>query len=112
MSSSPLYRDSFALCGVLLEAVEEAPRHPALRRRLAEVALRLLEDISLAWAGFERLEAATAADAQLRMLRTHLHLAYELGVLEEDTFLALVEQADSVGRQLGGWLKKLAGKDA
>ena|GEM_PF-6364349 len=66
MSSSPLYRDSFALCGVLLEAVEGAPgQHPVLRRRLAEAALRLLEDVSLALAGFERLEAATAADAQL-----------------------------------------------
>ena len=107
MTASPLYRDTFALCGVLLEEVEASPGFTVLRRRLAEAALRLLEDISLALAGFERLEAVTAADAELRMLRTHLQLAYELEVFGEETFLALAEQANTVGRQLGGWLKKL-----
>lgn len=107
MNASPLYRDTFALCGVLLEEVESATAYAAVRRRLADGALRLLDDVSLALAGFERVESLMDADAHLRTLRSHLHLAYELDLLAEETFLALVEQADTVGRQLGGWLRKL-----
>lgn len=107
MIGSPLYRDAIALCGVLLEELEGGARHPGLRRRLEEGALRLLDDVALALAGLDRLDRVEDADVELRTLRVHLHLAYELEVLEEEVFLALAGQADAVGRQVGGWLKKL-----
>jgi hypothetical protein len=107
MIDSPLYRDTLAFCGVLLEETGPNPQHPRLCSRLADGALRLLDHVTLALAGFERMDRATDADAELRMLRTHLLLALELGVLDEESFLALAEQADGIGRQLGGWLKKL-----
>lgn len=110
MNGSPLYRATLALCGVLLEELAVEHSHAPLRQRLAEGALRLVDHATLALAGFERRDRLHDLDMELRALRAHLHLAYELGVLEEETFLALAEQADSVGRQTGGWLKKLRQK--
>lgn len=98
---------SLALCGILLQELEEEDGYAALRHRLTDGALHLLDQVALALAGPARLERLEAADAELRTLRAHLHLAFELGVLEEDAFFALAEQADAVGRQVGGWLKKL-----
>jgi hypothetical protein len=107
VTGSPLYRDTLALCGVLLEELGREAGYDALRRRLAEGALRLLDEVSLALAGFDRRERIEEADAELRALRAHLHLAFELDVLAEDAFLSLAEQADAVGRQVGGWLRRL-----
>jgi 23S rRNA-intervening sequence protein len=107
MTGSPLFRDTFALCGVVLEEVELEAGFQDVRRRLGRGALRLLDDVTLAFAGFERQERLADADAELATLRVQLRLAYELEVLDEEMFLALAEQADRIGRQLGGWLKKL-----
>ncbi len=107
MSGSPLYRDTFALCGVLFEETAAGSGGSAVGRRLHEGALRLLDDVTLALGGFERHERLRDADAELLTLRTHLQLAYELEMLPEQSFLALAEQADAIGRQIGGWLKKL-----
>ena len=107
MKGSPLYRDAFALCGVLLEELERETRYGRLRRRLGDTALRLLDSVTLAFGNFGRRDRLEEADAELAVLRTQLRLAYELEVLGEEMFLALAEQADLVGRQLGGWLKKL-----
>lgn len=101
----PIYRDTVALAGVLLEDLERGRTVPVLRQRLAHGALRLVDAVTLAVAGFERADNLAGADAELRLLRTHLGLALDLGVLAEDAFLALAEQADRVGRQLGGWLR-------
>jgi hypothetical protein len=107
VKGSPLYRDTLALCGVLLEELEPEPRYAMLRERLAKGALRLVDEVALALSGFDRLEQLEGADAELQALRAHLHLAFELQLLDEEAFLTLAEQADAVGRQVGGWLKKL-----
>lgn len=99
-----------ALCGVLLEELAdggaEEARFSPLRSRLGEGALDLFGDVCLALAGLERVAALEAADARLCVLRGWLQLALELGVLGEEEFVELAEQADAVGRQIGGWLKK------
>ncbi len=108
MKGAPIYRDTFSLCGVLLAEVEAWAGHEALRRRLGQVALRLLEQVTLALGDRpDREHHLRGADLELRLLRTHSGLALELGLLEEDLYLDLVEQADLVGRQVGGWLRKL-----
>lgn len=109
MNGAPVYRDALALAGVLLEELPEPARHPILHRWLADGALRLLADVRLALVGIDRAESLAAADAGLAGLRAHLDLAYELQMLREESFLALAEQAEKVGRQLGGWRRKLAG---
>ncbi len=89
MTGAPIYRDTLALCGVLLAELELAAGYERLRGRMADAALRLLDAISLALAGFDRLERVADADAALCTLRTHLQLALELELLDEDAFLAL-----------------------
>ncbi len=107
MKSSPLYQDTFALCGVLLEAMETRKDFRELNSRLCRGALRLLDFVVLAVAGFDRHDRLLDADEELRTFRVHLSLALELGLLDEEAFLAYIEQADRIGRQIGGWLRKL-----
>ncbi len=107
MSASPLYRDTFALCGVLFEELDPETPFESLNWHLQGGALRLLDHVTLALGGFELGEHLHGADAELATLRAHLHLAHELHVLPEESFLALAEQADAIGRQIGGWLRKL-----
>lgn len=107
MKAAPLYGDTFAFCAVLLEELEAGGTHRALRRHLATAGLQLLSHVTLALGGFDRLASLTAADAELCALRTELRLAAELGAVTEESFLALAEKADAIGRQIGGWLKKL-----
>lgn len=106
MKEAPLHRDTLALCGVLLEEMGERGTD-ALGRHLAANALHLLDDVTLAVAGDRRRDRLEDADAGLRLLRTHVRLAHELGLLDRDLFLDLADQADRVGRQLGGWLKRV-----
>lgn len=111
MRGSPIYQDTMALCVVLIEEIETVRTYQPICHRLATGALRLVDHITLALSGFERQERLQDADAELLTLRTHLHLALELNIIDEDEFLNLVEQADLVGRQIGGWLKKMAHQD-
>lgn len=106
MKRAPLHRDALALCGVLLEDCGELGRE-AVVRHLADNALRLLDEVTLAVAGKDRRERLEDADAGLLLLRTHLQLAESLELLDREGFLSLAEQADLVGRQIGGWLKKI-----
>lgn len=78
-----------------------------LRQRIAGGALRLLDHLSLALAGFDRRERLAAADAELQTLRSQLLLGVELEVIGEPTLLAFAERAEAIGRQIGGWRKKL-----
>jgi len=109
MRRSPLYQDTFALCAMLLAECGGAEAEWPPCRRLTSGALRLLDQVSLAVHGFHRGEHLEAADMELCTLRSHLELAAEMGVVEEDVFLDLAEQMDLIGRQIGGWRKKLAG---
>ncbi|MBF0348714.1 MAG: hypothetical protein HQL81_13690 [Magnetococcales bacterium] len=106
-SAPPLYGETIVTAAMLLEALEACgERHTALRHRLADGVLRLTDHVVLALFDCDRLEHLHAADAELRTLRVHLLLALELRVLEEAFFLNLAERTDSMGRQIGGWIKK------
>lgn len=105
MKETPLHRDTLALCGVVLEEMGE-PGAEILSQRLASSALAVLEDVTLALAGREPNTHLEDADGSLQLFRTHLRLAYHLGLLDEEDFQDFAEQADVVGRQVGGWLKR------
>lgn len=104
---APILRDATALAGVLLETLGGCPVHPALVDRLCRRALDLHESILLALADEERHQHLLDADAALQGMRGMLRLARDLGVLGADDFVAFAEQADRVGRQLGGWLRQI-----
>ncbi len=107
MEHAPLLRSTMGLCADLLESLEAISGSTPLRRHLAEVVLRLLDHVTLAVERHDRLESLREADAALAVLRVHLTLALELELLDEEAFIELVEQADGIGRQIGGWLRQL-----
>ena len=107
MKGSPVFRDSLSLCRAMLAEVGSGGDYASLRERLAGGTLRLLDYVVLALSGFARYDNLQDADAELCTLRAQLLLAFEVGVLEEEVFLDFSEQADCIGRQIGGWLKKL-----
>jgi hypothetical protein len=104
---APLFRDAFALAAVVLEDLDGGP-FAELRARLKHGALRLLDLVTLLLSGTgarPRLDRLHAADEELRTLRVHLVLGRELLLLDDDAFVALAEQCDAIGRQIGGWLR-------
>ena len=106
---APLFRDAYALAGTLTAEMEQGVSFPALRTRLVQDALRVLDSIVLALAGVERPERLVDADADLRLLRVHMRLACDLELVDREFLLAVAEQADAIGRQIGGWRRQLHG---
>lgn len=109
MKDTPVYRDAFALCGVLMQEFGSVEPYLALRRRLVDHACSLLESIVLALEGRRRQERLRDADEALRLVRAYLALAYELKILPLHSYLAYMQHLDGIGRQIGGWLKKEIG---
>jgi len=103
-----LRREALTFAGVLLEELDRGESHPALRGRLARRALTLQEALTLAEAGLDTEERLLDAEAALLTLRVQMRLAYDLGVLDEDPWLALAEQCELVGGLLGAWIDEEA----
>ncbi len=104
--SSPVYRDTFALFGVILEEFDVEKGYPFFRKALMEKAAYLLEVIVKTFDIADRTDFLIEADETLKILRSYLSMSYELQIISEDDYLAFAEQTDSIGRQIGGWLKK------
>jgi hypothetical protein len=102
---APLYTDSLALCEWVLRHFGDA--QDILGRALGESALALLKAIILALKVPQPEAHIEAADEHLIVLRTYLRLAHTRGQLDEDQLLYALEQADGIGRQIGGWLRSL-----
>ena len=107
MSKAPLYRDALTFAAVLLEVVEAGHSFAALRARLAHGALAVADLVAQALGGHDRHARLADADAELCALRARLALAPHLGLLDDDTFTGLVGCADVIGRQIGGWQRRL-----
>lgn len=108
MRTTPLYRDTLAFAAVLLELMEEVEGFAALRGRLTLGALAVVDAVAQALAGHYRLDRLADADAELCALRARLALAHYLGLVDDEGFTGLVAAADVIGRQLGGWQRRLA----
>ncbi|WP_428265789.1 hypothetical protein [Haliangium sp.] len=108
---APILRDATSLAGVLLETLDGCPAYRVLVDRVCRRALDLHESVILALADDDRHRRLLDADAALQGLRGLLGLARDLSVLSDDDYLGFAEQADRVGRQLGGWLRRLAAAD-
>ncbi len=108
MKASSHDRDAVALCGVPIDELETSASYAVLRRRLTEGAIRLVDRVTLSVHGFDAAESLRSADAELQTLRTHLRLAHDMSIVDEELYVDCVEQAGDIGRQIGGWRKKLA----
>ncbi len=102
---APIYVDAYDLSRWILEKLDGSSG--ALEQRLAKNALDLLDSLVLALKDRRREEMLERADEVLVLLRIHLRLAADSGLLDEQQMLFALERADAIGRQLGGWLKGL-----
>ena len=102
---APLLVDVMALNQWLLTQL--APRSHPLAQRICQVALDLLEAVSLALHGRDRERQVDTADERLIVLRTLLRLAEDTAVLTESQFLHLLPRMEAIGRQVGGWRRSL-----
>jgi hypothetical protein len=104
--AAPLFVHAFDLTAWVLERFGEGT--DALSRELCAKALALLDLVTLALQDRERDLRLTDADELLVGLRLRLRLAGQLGRLDERQLMHVLGLADSVGRQIGGWQKRLA----
>ncbi len=102
---APLFTDAFSLCQWLLEHFTDEKHRLALR--IQDNALALLDDLVLALKNRDRHERLDAVDNRLITLRIQLRLAETLNLMSESQLLHCLEYTDSLGRQLGGWLRRL-----
>lgn len=105
MKAAPVYVDASRLCAWILKHF--GARDEVLARRLCTTALDLLEHLTLALKNRGREERIESADEDLIVLRLELRLAGAVDLLDESQVLFALEQADGIGRQLGGWRRSL-----
>lgn len=100
---APVLRDAWRLSEWVLQRFEREPG--ALAQRLCATALDLVESLVLA---LRRADAADVelADDRLALLRAHLRLARDRALLDDRQLIHALELCNSVGRQLGGWLRQ------
>lgn len=103
--AAPLYTDAFVLCDWILGHFDNA--ESVLEREICQTGLQLLEALTLALDGRRRELQLEIADERLIWLRTQLRLAEMRGYLNQPQLLHALKQCDSVGRQIGGWLRSL-----
>lgn len=109
MKEAPLFTAAYDLHGWLLERLEPGSAYPEVRRAVLEHSRGLLEAITLALCRFEREERVTRADEHAALLRVHMRLAADKGFLDDRQLLHAMGLVSEIGRQIGGWQKKLDG---
>jgi hypothetical protein len=103
---APIFTASWDLCAWLLKKARAQP-HDLLAQALAVEALRLLDTVTLALKNIDRENALLDADLILIRLRLRLRLAVETALLDDRQGQYALRQADDIGRQIGGWQKRL-----
>ena len=109
MKEAPLFVDAYDLTSWVLGrmAAKQEDSSALLRARVANTCLDLLDSVTLALKGYDTHDKVERADEAVALLRVQLRLAMDLECLERRQFLHAVERLDAIGRQIGGWLKRL-----
>lgn len=83
------------------------PTRYSLGMRIENTVLELMELFYLAQSkhGTSRLLILNKADITLKMLTTHLRLAYKIESVNDSGFASLSEQVIEIGSMVGGWIK-------
>jgi len=102
---APIYVDTCSLCEWLLGRFGDDDR--VLPQRICRSSLTLLDRITLALKGRRTEDQLDQADEELIALRTQLRLAAAIGALNDRQLVHALERLDTIGRQLGGWLRSL-----
>ena len=104
---APLFVHSFDLAHWVVAHFAE--RNDTLSTELCAHTLALLDQVTLALQGRDRDLQLDAADLSLVAVRLRLRVAEALGWLDARQLTHAVGLADAIGRQIGGWQKRLAG---
>lgn len=83
------------------------PTRYSLGARIETTVLDLIETLYLAQSkqGASRLLILNKADITLKMLTTHLRLAYKTESINDAGFASLSEKVLEIGSMVGGWIK-------
>jgi len=83
------------------------PERYTLGVRIENTALEIIELLYLAQSkqGASRSLLLNKADIMLKMLTTHLRLAYKTKSINDAGFASLSEQVIEIGSMVGGWIK-------
>ena len=84
------------------------PTRYSLGARIENTILELIETLYLAQSkqGASRLLILNKADITLKMLTSHLRLAYKTESINDAGFASLSEKVLEIGSMVGGWLKE------
>ena len=104
MTEAPLYVQSHA---VALWLISNPPARGPLEKHIHGLALHLVDHVILALKGFDRDRNIEDADASAVLLRAHLKLALDAGLIDDRQFLYITDEIISIGRQIGGWQRKI-----
>ena len=104
-AQAPLYTAAYDLAVWLLGHLNE--RTDTLSAETCALTLRLLDCVVLALKDRDRLEHLDQADLILLRLRQRLRLSVPAALLDERQALHALGRCDEIGRQLGGWLRRL-----
>jgi hypothetical protein len=102
---APLYTAAYDLAVWVLGHLNV--RSDTLSLEICRLVLRLLDCVVLALKDRERLEHLDQADLTLLKLRQRLRLTVSQALLDERQALHGLGRCDDIGRQIGGWLRRL-----
>jgi len=110
----PLLQEAYDLALSLYRIVPSFPKAQrfVLGQRIEHAACEILFGVDAANDAGARQGSLARAARGLDELRLLLRLARDLGFMPSDRHESIVMQADLVGRQLGGWRKWAAAKEA
>lgn len=113
MTEAPIFTRAYDLHGWLLDRLDgpgggqQELGYPTLRRSVLGASTALLESVSLALARFDTHDRLVEADQQAILLRVHLRLATDRQLLDDRQLLHASGELADIGRQIGGWLRRL-----
>ena len=93
----------------LMPLTDGFPRKARLTlvRRIDDLALDVLDDLTTACYTRQKRDTLDAANLKLTRLRVMLRLARDLQYLSRDRHEGAVRTIDQIGRMLGGWTRSL-----
>ena len=103
---APLFVQAFDFAAWVATNLD--PARP-LAESLHRDSLALLDHVVLALKGRDRDLHLEEADDVLVVLRVRLRLAEKVGLIQDQQLVFLTGELDSIGRQVGGWQRRLHG---
>lgn len=107
MKEAPLFIDAYDLHSWLVDRLEGQEGLTRVGETALAHSARLLEAVALAVARFDTADRLVQADEEATVLRVHLRLAADKRLLDDRQLLHANKVLQGIGRQIGGWRKKL-----